>query len=344
MHDSAGMDETDLALVHALQLRPRIPWANLAGVLDVDASTLTRRWSRLTANGLAWFSCYPLGTSEWTGHRWEAGALVEVECVPGMTSAVVADLVGNVCVWNIDVTSGNRDLMLTVVAADIVELDDRIRSAVAGIRGVRATRTHFFRSVLRDGSQWRLDSLSPQQRSAVRSGAPTATAVRSTSSRDLEVLRLLGPDARITAARVAERLTCSPATAGQLVRRVIGSRFAAVRCDVAHFVAGWRVAATLWLDVPQRDLPSAAHAIARLPEIRLCATVSGEANLVVQIWLHRLAHLDRFEAVLATQFVGTRVLDRWVTPQFAKRLGHLIGRDGRSTGYVPVIGESAAGR
>ncbi|MBE9375274.1 Lrp/AsnC family transcriptional regulator [Saccharopolyspora sp. HNM0983] len=342
MHDSAGLDETDLALVHALQLNPRVSWASLAAVLDVDASTLTRRWSRLEREGLAWFSCYPLGTKEWTGHHWEAGALVEVECVPGRRSAVMAELAGNAFVWNIDATSGSRDLMLTVLAASIVELDEQVLGAVAAIPGVRATRTHFFRSVIRDGSGWRLDALSPAQQQVVRTEGPVSPATRP-AGRDLEVLRLLGPDARISAARVAAGLGCSPATAGRLIRRVVESRFAAVRCEVAHFVAGWQVAATLWLDVPQRDLQGVARAISRLPEIRLCATVGSEANLVAQVWLHRLEHLDRFEALLAARFVGTRVLDRWVTPQFGKRLGHLIGQDGRRTGYVPVIAESTLG-
>ena len=59
MHEFSMVDETDLSLVHALQINPRVTWTRLARILEVDASTLTRRWTRLTREGLAWFTCYP---------------------------------------------------------------------------------------------------------------------------------------------------------------------------------------------------------------------------------------------------------------------------------------------
>jgi DNA-binding Lrp family transcriptional regulator len=336
MQDYATMDETDLALVHALQLQPRVTWAHLADVLDVDASTLARRWTRLSRAGLAWFSSYPRRTAEWSGHGWGAAAFVEVECLPGRRKPVMDVLARNPAVLNIDATSGRRDLMLTMTAPSIVALDQEVDSAVATIADVRRTRTHYFRSVIREGSTWRLNALSPEQQRALATPS-THDGSSPPGPRDLGVLRILGPDARTPAVTVAEQLGCSEATAGRWIRRVLDSPFTATRCEVAHNVAGWEVAATLWLDVPQHDLKSVGSAISRLREIRLCVTVSSEANLVAQIWLHRLGHLDQFEMLLATRFPGTRILDRWVTPRFGKRLGHLIDPDGRRTDYVPIL-------
>lgn len=341
MHDSSTLHETDLALVHALQLAPRSTWARLAEVLDVSAATLTRRWARLTREGLAWFSCYPSSTRDWSGHAWEAGAFVEVECAPGQRQAVMDELGHRPAVWNIDATSGQRELMLTMIAPSIVELDGQVACSIATIPGVRATRTHFFRSIIREGSSWRLDALSSEQQQAL---VPPSTHERGTrpSDRDLAVLSILGSDARVPASVVADRLGCSESTAGRYIARVTAARFTSIRCEVAHYAAGWQVAATLWLDVPQSELRSVATAVARLPEIRLCVTVSSEANLAAQIWLHRIEDLDQFETLLATRFPGTRVLDRWITPRFAKRLGHLIGPDGRRTGFVsPMAAELA---
>ncbi|MGJ7906082.1 Lrp/AsnC family transcriptional regulator [Actinopolyspora sp. H202] len=331
------MDETDLALVHALQLRPRASWAHLGGVLEVDPTTLARRWDRLSRRGLAWFSCYPSSTKDWSWHDWEAGAYVEVECLPGQRQGVTERLVRKSSVWNIDATSGRRDLMLTMIAPSIVAIDTEVSESIAPIPGVRATRTHYFRAIFRDGSSWRLNALSPEQQRQLAS-EPTAERATRPSGQDLEVLRILGPNARLSASTVAERLGCSVSTAGRRIARVMDSAFAAVRCEVAHNIAGWQVAATLWLDVPQQDLRTVAADIARLPEIRLCVTVGSEANLVAQIWLHRLEDLDRFEMLLATKFSGTRVLDRWITPSFAKRLGHVIDVAGRRTGFVPLFG------
>lgn len=335
MHDPCPVDETDLSLVHALQIRPRIAWARLARVLEVDASTLTRRWARLERDGLAWFSTYPVAGPGWAGHDWHAGAFVEVECLPGARDAVMARLARRRAVWNIDATSGRRELMLTVLAPSILALDEEVAADIATLPGVRATRTHFFRRIIREAASWRLDSLSPAQQRAL--GPGDARTRQPLGTRDLELLRLLGPDARLPATAAAAHLGCSVSTASRAIRRLLANEHVSVRCEVAHHAAGWQVAATLWLDVAQRELTSVATAISRLPEIRLCVTVGSEANLVVQVWLHRMEDLDGFEEHLATGFPGTRVIDRWITPRFGKRLGHVLRPDGRRTGFVPFV-------
>lgn len=336
MHEFSMVDETDLSLIHALQINPRVTWARLGRILEVDASTLTRRWTRLTREGLAWFTCYPRVGTGWTGHCREAGAFVEVECVPGNREAVMDELADHSTVWNIDATSGRRDLMLTVVSSNIMAIDEEVTTSITTIPGVRATRTHYFRRIIREGSSWRLDALSPGQQRALQPSPPRPSRARP-GPRDLELLRLLGPDARLPASTAAAHLGCSVGTASRWIERLIASNHVSTRCEVAHYVAGWQVAATLWLDVSQRELTTVAAAISQLPQIRLCATIGSEANLVAQIWLHRIEDLDEFEELLATEFSGTRVLDRWITPRFAKRLGHIIRSDGRRTAFVPLF-------
>ncbi|MET7782244.1 AsnC family protein [Streptomyces mirabilis] len=53
------VDETDLALVHALQIAPRAPWTAVGQALGIDPMTAARRWARLTGTGCAWVTCYP---------------------------------------------------------------------------------------------------------------------------------------------------------------------------------------------------------------------------------------------------------------------------------------------
>ena len=54
------LDELDFQLINALEIAPRTAWSTLAPALRTDASTLSRRWSRLTDAGLAWTTCYVL--------------------------------------------------------------------------------------------------------------------------------------------------------------------------------------------------------------------------------------------------------------------------------------------
>jgi DNA-binding IclR family transcriptional regulator len=48
-----------MALINALQLRPRASWTELGRSLGVDPVTVARRWSRLAERGEAWVSFSP---------------------------------------------------------------------------------------------------------------------------------------------------------------------------------------------------------------------------------------------------------------------------------------------
>ncbi|MDH6109724.1 DNA-binding Lrp family transcriptional regulator [Kitasatospora sp. MAP12-15] len=55
LHEQATiLSEDDLALINALQLRPRASWTVLGAALGVDPVTVARRWNRLARRGEAW--------------------------------------------------------------------------------------------------------------------------------------------------------------------------------------------------------------------------------------------------------------------------------------------------
>ncbi|MEK0100560.1 AsnC family protein, partial [Streptomyces sp. A475] len=52
--ETETFEETDLALVDALQTDPRAPWSRIGPAVGVDATTAARRGARLERAGLAW--------------------------------------------------------------------------------------------------------------------------------------------------------------------------------------------------------------------------------------------------------------------------------------------------
>lgn len=54
----ADLDEQDLALLHALQIAPRLSWADAARVLGPTPATLAGRWERLRSQGMAWVTVH----------------------------------------------------------------------------------------------------------------------------------------------------------------------------------------------------------------------------------------------------------------------------------------------
>ena len=81
-----SFDERDLRLLHALQIRPRAPWATLAPAVGADPVTLARRWESLQEQGLAWISSY---AGSGTG---VISAILEIECSPSSTPSVTEEL------------------------------------------------------------------------------------------------------------------------------------------------------------------------------------------------------------------------------------------------------------
>ena len=93
MQDSL-VDQLDLRLIHALQVRARIPWTTLAGVLRVDAATLMRRWRRLVDNGYVYVTAMTpleqnrlsLALVESTAHHRRARDGQRLETDPGVVA------------------------------------------------------------------------------------------------------------------------------------------------------------------------------------------------------------------------------------------------------------------
>ncbi len=65
MHAYTSSEDLTVALLAALQIHPRGSWTEIAPVLGVDASTLSRRWQHLQDEGLAWVTCQPSSVHDW---------------------------------------------------------------------------------------------------------------------------------------------------------------------------------------------------------------------------------------------------------------------------------------
>jgi DNA-binding Lrp family transcriptional regulator len=348
MHGSAGpvgpkttatpsrgtLDELDLALVNALQMAPRAPWAQLARPLGVDAATLSRRWARLRDSGEAWVTCYAAPSQVTYG----ALALIEVSCLPQAREALAEQLARHPQAMSVELVAGSCDLLLTVATATMSLMSGYVL-ALGRIEAVTATRTHLVQHVHRDGSEWRMDSLSRDQRRDLTEtedgGVRTAVAATLTPE-DRVLLLALAEDGRRSVTSIAAELGRPESTVRRLLHSLVHGGRAVLRCDAAHLYAGWRSSATLWMSVPPAQLMAAGDELSRLRSTRMAASVSAEANLLSVVWLHALDDLARYEVQAAARITSVRVLNRAVNLRWIKRMGRLLGDDGRSTGCVPV--------
>lgn len=322
---TAGLDETDRALVNVLQVAPRASWTEVGAALAVNPATAARRWARLHDSGLARVIAYP-NLAAWARHR--CLAFVEVDCDPAARDDVIARLVRVPRIASVTIASSGRDLYLTVLAPDLAALS----ATVLGLTGVRGTRTHLVTHLFTEGGTWRLDALDREQRAALHPPSLTAAVLPDTDHDLLDALS----DGRRGVAEIAERTGTSPSTARRRLTRALRDGTLSFRCETAQRLTGWPVSASFWARVPPHELRAVATGLAGLPEIRMCAAITGADNLVISLWLRSLADSQRFEEQLSTRFPTLTVTDRTIELRAAKRMGCLLTSSGNTHEIVPV--------
>lgn len=325
---SVDPDEFDRALVDALQARPRAPWSELGRVLRADPSTVARRWARLESAGVAWLSAYAAPELTWVAH-------VDVDCEAGAVDEVAARLCQEECVFSVERVAGGCDLRASITALDAGSLHDLVNRRVA-VDGVRAARTRLALSTFREGGEWTMRALEPEQRRALANPDPRQTGPWTDLHRDARIVHELDAEPRISFADLAERLGVSEATARRRCVRLESDGHIVIRCDTAPVVTGEHTVATFCMSAPSRRLSEIGRNLSALAHVRLCVAVSGEGNLMVISWLPDVADVVDFETEVGSEFPDLQVLERDVTLRAHKRMGKILDERGRNVGQVPM--------
>ena len=334
-----SLSEEDLALIHALQIWPRAPYAVVAEALGVSASAVTARWQRLRDEGLAWVTAYPRPQR---GVDEMLRGYVDITSAPGALDQVIDGLARLPGVFTIDQTAGGRDLTVNVAANSFDGFAELLLDSISRLPGVLSTSAHMVARVHITGDDWRLDALNAAQRTALGAARRRAELdaepelPRSIRTATLApVVRALAQDGRATAAELAERLDRPASSVRRQLAALLRSGAIGLRCDVAHFHTRWPILVTWWCRVAGSELTEIVAALRADQHIRLCASLTGPANLIVIAWTAGSTDLLNLQDKLERLFRPRgEILDSAVTLRSHKRQGWLLHPDGRTTGEV----------
>jgi DNA-binding Lrp family transcriptional regulator len=330
------LSEADLALIHALQVRPRASWTSLAGVLAESAQTLAARWARLRGQGIAWITAYP--STDRTG----CVALVEVDVAAGMLDAVCTRLDPDRRVVSIEHAARGRDLLLTVFGLDFADISATLLDDLGRLPGVVAIRTHMAAALLMEGSRWHLDSLDPAQRATLQAREPIAPAGPVVDLGQhptyAQLAAALAEDGRATASQLAAATGRPESTVRRQLARLLRSGALTFRCEIAQMWTAWPVGVTWWCRVPTQAQAGLVDALRRESRVRLCMSVTGPENFLIVMWTASMQDLMRMQGWLETCLGAGVIGDTSVILRTRKRMGWMLHPDGRCTGeiYPPV--------
>lgn len=330
----AALTELERKIVNALQIHPRASWTLIGEVLGVDPDTAARAWAGLTSSGRAWMSANPgLG-----GPGSPLIAFIEVNCRAGSADAVAQELVPKPRVLTIEHTSGGRDLLLTVIVVDLVALSRLLRDELGATDGVIGTRVHIVTATRIDGSDWRLRALDAATARRLAADRPAAEVrPERADHRDHDLIAELLRDGRAGFTDLAERTGMSVSTARRRAHRLLASGAVVLLCEVAQPLSGWPVSGSIWCRVPPARLDAVLAGMAGIPEVRVCAAITGgPTNMFASLWLRSAGDLQRLEALLGDRVPDLETVDRAVALVHIKRMGRVLDDDGCAVGHVPV--------
>ncbi|MEU5845989.1 Lrp/AsnC family transcriptional regulator [Saccharopolyspora shandongensis] len=332
MHETS-LDELDRSILHALQISPRATWTEIGGVLGVDSATVGRRWERLHAAGLAWTTCYP-------GMRLAGSicmAFIEIDVQSGQQVAVGRELATYPQVITVEHMAGGRDLLITVMIRDLGALSELLSDRISPLAGVVRTRAALGTKVFTEGSSWRLRALTPsQQRRLARPTATDLPPATDLEERDRRLITALSRNGRVTAVELAQETGLNAPSVRRRLAGMTHNGGLSLRCEIARDLTDWPVSASLWASVPPGQLDKVVQGLRALPELRLCASVTGPQNLLFTVWLKSVADVGRLEALLGERLPQLQLVDRAVALRQVKLMGRLLDDNGHAEGCVPI--------
>lgn len=328
------LSEEDLALLDALQVNPRASWALVGQVLEVDPVTAARRWARLHKEGMAWVSV-TLGPHE-TGQL--SLAVVEVQCERGMNAVVAAALARSVSVVSVEHVAGAYDLSAVIIAADFPALSELLLVGLPSLAGVARIRSYFVTRLFEATGRWRLHVLGQNQVRQLREAYPQVSAdrARSLGTTDRALFRELSTDGRRSYAEVGDVLNVSGRTVQRRLTALMARRELAFRCDVARVLTGWPSSALLWLNVPDDRIDEAGRVLGRRPEVRTCAALADERNLLLTIGLRQVSDLHEHITRIRRDAPYARIIERNIVLRQEKLYGRILAPDSRALEAVPI--------
>ncbi|KDN20059.1 AsnC family transcriptional regulator [Amycolatopsis rifamycinica] len=324
--------EQDLKLADALQAAPRASWSTLGDALGLSAVTVARRWDALVERGDAWLTAYPGGALL----EQLTLAFVAIDCEPGAALPVAAALASDGHVATVEYVAGPCDLLVHVVAPSLRELAAHVADRIAAVPGVARVRTTLSPRMFTEGSRWRVRAISPRQREALSAKPARHRAPLRFDAADRALILALGADARASAAALAAALGVGATTVRRRLDGLLGRGAIRVRCEIARSVSPAPVTVTLWLRVPPDKLETTARSLAMVPEVRMCAALTGAENLMLVLWLASPPDVLAVEARLAAKLPWLEITGRAVTLRSIKLMGRLLDSAGRGTGRVPL--------
>ncbi|MFL4473928.1 Lrp/AsnC family transcriptional regulator [Paeniglutamicibacter sp. MACA_103] len=279
--DTPLMDQTDLDVVAALQIAPRVPANILGEILGTPTSTITRRLNRLQNERLvkvvgrfAW----PLILSGNPQQLW-------VRCLPGQVTRVAEQLRAFSEIQFVMTTSGSCDIYADLFPLHGSDINDLLSNRIPSLPGIKSVEARLVLDSRRVGQSWRTGRLSGAQTEALAAhivpvNQPALRSMDELTDVEFGTLSELGRNARASAAEVSRTLDVSSSSTYRAIQMLLATGAISPRVEVEPSAVGFPVTAVISLQVKPKSIGAVLDRLATHDSARMISMVTGKAPVV----------------------------------------------------------------
>lgn len=144
------LDDLDKAIIKALQLDGRRPYAQIGRQLKVPEATVRQRAERLITRGVV----QVVGVTDPLAMGFQQPALIGLKVDPGRLEKIASQIAELEEVTYVVITAGRYDLFCEVVCEDNDHLLRVLTDKFAAIEGIRSTETLVELRFVKESYQW----------------------------------------------------------------------------------------------------------------------------------------------------------------------------------------------
>ncbi|MFJ1751476.1 Lrp/AsnC family transcriptional regulator [Kitasatospora sp. NPDC088134] len=298
-------DELDHRIIHGLTCAPRVPFRRLGEVLGVSEQTVARRYAALRRDGV--LRVVGLGNP---GAHGQAEWIARLRCRPDAVGPLAQSLARRPEVAYVGVASGGSEIICIIRSPSGTDRDDLLLRQLPRAGAVLDVNVDLVvRSYGNPGSAPGTDpaaSLTAEQVRQLTADRPAPTGpVLPPGEADQPLLRALAEDGRATHTRLAELTGWSKPRVARRLEALEAAGSLVYDVDTLPERLGYRLNATLWLQVDLPRLHAAGEEIGGHHECAFAAAISGRHNLMAVVLCRDTADFYRY---LTTRLSGVEGL------------------------------------
>jgi DNA-binding Lrp family transcriptional regulator len=332
MRDSDTVDETDLAIIHAVERSPRGAWATLAAVIGIDAATAARRWQRLEDSGTAWVTCYPLLAQA------QVTAILELTCIYGQAATIAGIIANDPQALFVDLTTGRSDVFVTVHTESAEALSDYLLNRLAALPGVTGAHTHPVVTIHAESGFAAGGALDPSALSKLpHTGHGRIVGSRSQSDDlDWAICTALSRSGRATLSELSALTGISDVSVRRRMDKLLEQGALRMMVEIAAHATASPVTVWYRARVMPKFVLKVVEGISARSNIKAVVSVAGPDNLIFKATFPHVSFMAEFEAELNHDLPRLEITDRNIVIRPIRLMGRLVDARGYATGFAPV--------